>query len=365
MRKARWLAEWRKSAGKPVFYHVISRVVDRRFAFGAEEKEKFRALMRLQEKFTGCRVVSYCLMCNHFHLLLEVPPMADTGVSEEVLLKRLGAIYSEAFVAGVAKELADARTAVYVSETGLDEALAAIHKRFTYRMQNLGEFMKGLLQRFTQWFNRAHSRSGRLWEDRFKSVIVEDGEAAKTISAYIDLNPVRAGMVKDPADYRWSSYGEAIGGGAKGNGKTARAGLVRALLAHQGTGADADLWSSEVSREYRKLLMAGAVGKSAEVIGRDGKLTVKTLRKGISKEAAEREREKNGEIPFGQMLRCRVRYFTDGAVIGSRGFVDEAFAKSRERFGSKRKTGARRLKGDSQPASGVLWSLRDLRKGIA
>lgn len=365
MRKARWLAEWRKSAGKPVFYHVISRVVDRRFAFGAEEKEKFRALMRLQEKFSGCRVASYCLMCNHFHLLLEVPPMAEGGLSDESLLKRLSAIYSEAFVAGVAKELADARTAVYVMESGLEDALAAIHKRFTYRMQDLGEFMKGLLQRFTQWFNRAHSRTGRLWEDRFKSVIVEDGVAAKTISAYIDLNPVRAGMVKDPADYRWSSYGEAIGGGSKGNGKTARAGLVRALRAHQGIGADADLWMGGVSREYRKLLMAGAVGKSSESVGRDGKAVTKTLRKGISKEAAERERKKDGEIPFGQMLRCRVRYFTDGAVIGSRSFVDEAFTKSRERFGTKRKSGARRLKGDAELASGVLWSLRDLRKGVA
>lgn len=57
-RRARWSAGWRKSAGKPVFYHVISRVVERRFAFGPEEKEKFRALMRLQEKFTGCRMVS-------------------------------------------------------------------------------------------------------------------------------------------------------------------------------------------------------------------------------------------------------------------------------------------------------------------
>jgi REP element-mobilizing transposase RayT len=364
MRKARWLAEWRKSQGKPVLYHVISRVVDRRFAFGPEEKEKFRTLMRLQEKFTGCRVVSYCLMCNHFHLLLEVPPMAESGVSEELLLKRLSAIYSEAFVAGVAMELADARAAVYVNEGGLEEALAAIHKRFTYRMQDLGEFMKGLLQRFTQWFNRAHSRTGRLWEDRFKSVIVEDGVAARTISAYIDLNPVRAGMVKDPADYRWNSYGEAIGGGSKGNGRTARAGLVRALRAHQGAGADAELWSGEVSREYRKLLMAGAVGRSAESIGRDGKTVTKTLRKGISKEEAERERDKDGEIPLSKLLRCRVRYFTDGAVIGSRRFVDEAFAKSRARFGAKRKTGARRLKGDATPANGILWSLRDLRKGV-
>ena len=210
-----------------------------------------------------------------------------------------------------------------------------------------------------------HSRTGRLWEDRFKSLIVEDGVAAKTICAYIDLNPVRAGMVNDPADYRWSSYGEAIGGGSKGNGRTARAGLVRALRAHQGVGAEADLWASGVSKEYRKLLMAGAVGKSSVSVDREGKETTKTLRKGISKEAAEREREKDGEIPFSKMLRCRIRYFTDGAVIGSRGFVDEAFAMSRERFGPKRKTGARQMKGDFEPASGLLWSLRDLRKGIA
>jgi putative transposase len=340
-------------------------VVDRRFVLGTEEKEKFRTLMRMQENFTGCRAISYCLMDNHFHILLEVPPMADSGLSEQELLRRLSAIYSEAFVAGVAKELADARTAVYAEELGLEEALAAIHKRFTYRMQDLGEFMKGLLQRFTQWFNRAHSRTGRLWEDRFKSVIVEDGLAAKTIAAYIDLNPVRAGMVKDPADYRWSSYGEAIGGGSKGNGKTARAGLVRALRAHQGIGADADLWANGISREYRKLLMAGAVGRSSESVGRDGKMVTKPSRKGISKEEAERQREKDGEVSFGKLLRCRVRYFTDGAVIGSRNFVDEVFAKSRDRFGTKRKTGARRLKGQAAPAGGVLWSFRDLRKGIA
>ena len=365
MRKARWLAEWRRSAGKPVFYHVISRVVDRRYAFGPGEKEKFRALMRLQEKFTGCRVVSYCLMCNHFHLLVEVPPMATGGLSDEELLKRLSAIYSEAFVAGVAKELADARMDVYARDSGLEEAVAAVHKRFTYRMQDLGEFMKGLLQRFTQWFNRTHSRTGRLWEDRFKSVIVEDGVAAKTIAAYIDLNPVRAGMVKDPADYRWSSYGEAIGGGSKGNGKTARAGLVRALRAHEGSEANASLWAGGVAREYRKLLLAGAVRKLSESGGRTGETTTKTSRKGISKEDATRESDMDGEIPLGKLLRYRVRYFTDGAVIGSRSFVDEAFAKSRERFGSKRKSGARRMKGAAAPASGILWTLRELRKGIA
>ena len=91
----------------------------------------------------------------------------------------------------------------------------------------------------------------------------------------------------------------------------------------------------------------------------------KTTRKGMNPAEAELEKEPGqGEMPLGKMLRCRVRYFTDGAVIGSRSFVNEAFTRSRERFGPKRKSGARKLRGNATPASGVLWSLRDLRKGV-
>jgi REP element-mobilizing transposase RayT len=362
MRKARWLAEWRALEKKPVFYHCISRVVDRRFVLGTEEKEKFRTLMRMQENFTGCQVVSYCLMDNHFHILLEVPPMSLEGLSDEELLKRLAAIYGEAFVAGVAAELAVARQQV-MEGLGEDAVLVGrIHRRFSYRMQNLGEFMKGLLQRYTQWHNRKHSRTGRLWEDRFKSVIVEDGVAAKTMAAYIDLNPVRAGIVKDPAEYRWSSYGEAIGGGAKGNGKKARAGLVRAIRAHKGGAADDSLWKDDVSREYRRLLIAGAVENLEVRVGRDGSSETRRKRKGMCPADVESAKERDGEISRGKMLRCRVRYFTDGAVIGSRGFVNDAFVSARERFGAKRKDGARKMRGDA--AAGMLWSLRDLQKGI-
>lgn len=69
-------------------------------------------------------------------------------------------------------------------------------------------------------------------------------------------------------------------------------------------------------------------------MNRDGKAVTKTVRKGISKEEAERERGRDGEIPLNEMLRCRVRYFTEGAEIFSRDFVDEAFAKSRAHFGA-------------------------------
>jgi REP element-mobilizing transposase RayT len=382
MRQARWLAEWRNSESKPVFYHCISRIVDRRFVLGAREKEKFRTLMRMYEKFSGCRVTSYCLMDNHFHLLLEVPPMpknglsdaglSNTGLTDAELLQRLSALYNEAFVATVAKELADARKLVKDGLADESIVVAQIHERFTYRMHDLGEFMKGLLQRYTQWHNRIHERSGRLWEDRFKSVIVEDGVAARTMAAYIDLNPVRAGLVKDPAEYRWSSYGEAIGGGAKGNGKTARAGLVRAWGAHKGMLADAALWSGEISRAYRKMLMAHAVEKTSESIGPDGSLVRKTTRKGIPKEPHKQltpeeqsaKEQRDGEIPFARMLQHRIRYFTDGAVIGTRIFVDEAFVNSRSRFGPKRNSGARKMRGNATAAGTILWSMRDLRKGI-
>ncbi len=358
MRQSRFLAPWRNSTEKPALYHVVTRVVERRFAFGVEEKERFRTLMRMMERFSGCRVLAYCVMCNHVHILLEVPPVRAGGLGDAVLLERLGVLYSDAFVAVVAKELEDAR------KEG-DEAMAAeIHKRFTYRMHDLGQFMKGLLQRFSQWFNGLHHRTGTLWEQRFKSVIVESGTAARTIAAYIDLNPVRAGMVSDPADYRWSSYGEAVGGGVKGNGKKAREGIVRACMSHKGVGFEAENWK-EISRIYRRA-MGMALGRKTS----NFKLQTSSKSKNpVTKNTAEMLESEDNEtvlpdLGMAGMLMKRVRYFTDGAVIGSKAFVNEAFAGARERFSERRKDGARRMRGSGAAASGRLWSMRDLRVRI-
>jgi REP element-mobilizing transposase RayT len=74
-------------------------VVDKRFAFEAVDKEQFRIYFRMMEEFTGCRVLSCCVMCNHFHLLLEVTPKPKKALTDEELLARLAALYSEAFVA--------------------------------------------------------------------------------------------------------------------------------------------------------------------------------------------------------------------------------------------------------------------------
>ena len=361
MRKARWLATWQDSSSKPVIYHCVSRVVDRRFVFGERECEAFRMYLRMYENFSGCRVLSSCLMSNHFHLLLEVPPMAEGGLPDEALLQRLSGLYSEAFVAGVAAELAESRKSK-VDGGGADIRVAEIHARFTYRMHDLSQFMKGLLIRFTRWFNRTHNRTGTLWEERFKSVIVESGVAARTMAAYIDLNPVRAGMVSDPADYRWSGYGEAVGGGAKGNGKKAKMGLI--LTVRNPGSRDQipiDSWE-EVSRIYRRAMGLALVRKS----GRAGAVISvhATMNEAEYLEGATEDRLHLPDLGMAGMLSKRVRYFTDGAVIGSKAFVNEAFDEARQRFTERRKDGARRMRGSGAPAKGVLWSMRDLRVGV-
>ena len=192
------------------------------------------------------------------------------------------------------------------------------------------------------------------------------------MAAYIDLNPVRAGMVEDPADYRWSSYGEAVGGGPRGNGKKAREGLVRAITSDTDTGFDAKKWK-DASRRYRRLLGMALERKNLnskletrrKSCAADGMNEAEALAAMKKEEGAATESHRHlPEISMAKMLRCRVRYFTDGAVIGSKDFVEEAFAGARDRFSVKRKDGARRLRGNAKAAAGTLWSVRDLRVGI-
>ncbi|MDB2673812.1 transposase [Akkermansiaceae bacterium] len=389
MKKPRRFLVSKKEGGfaPPVaIYHVVTRVVDRQFVFGDEEKEHLRLLLRMYERFSGCRILSYCLMSNHLHVLLEVPPGCQKdetlGLSDAELLRRLGGLYSRNHTKLVQSELEEAHHLIDGDDPEAGEfsdwkkaqnrkegkaRLQEIHARYSYRMHSLSEFFKGMLQRFTCWFNRERGRRGTLWESRFRSVIVQDGLAAKTMAAYIDLNPVRAGMVEDPADYRWSSYGEAVGGGR--GAKKAQQGLVRALYSFGKKEVTARSWAQgAVAKDYRRLLMAEGMEESEVPVHSDPtKKAIKVVtRKGIDRAKAEKElerlsKEKERDLKISKLVRCRIRYFTDGAVIGSKEFVNGVFRNQRERFGPKRKDGARRPRGALRGLSGEIWSLRDLQ----
>jgi hypothetical protein len=129
-------------------------------------------------------------------------------------------------------------------------------------------------------------------------------------------------------------------------------------------GFEAEKWR-DVSRLYRRLMglalgrkpMRTEVAKTVRGFGQSTKNTAEML------ESEDNETVLN-DLGMTKMLRCRLHYFTDGAVIGSKEFVNEAFANARERFGPKRKDGARKLRGMGSAAAGLIWSARDLRKEI-
>ena len=128
--------------------HLIQRGNNRQTCFVADEDYRFYLdwLKQYADK-VGCRIHAYVLMTNHVHLLLS-----------------------------------------------------------SSRAEAPGELMKALGQRYVQYFNRTYRRSGTLWEGRYRSCLTQAEDYLLACQRYIELNPVRAGMVAHPAEYRWSSY---------------------------------------------------------------------------------------------------------------------------------------------------------------
>jgi len=332
-RPRRWITE----GSGPKHYHVVSRIVNRDYLFGVEEKEYFRKIMRKLEAFSGVKVLTYCIMSNHFHLLLEVPDQED--ISDKELIRRIGLLYSTKYTAEFKQQLDDAHA------SGDEASILQLRQRYLYRMNDLSMFMKDLKQRFTQWFNHRNDRKGTLWEERFRCLLVEGSDhALMTIASYIDLNPVRARICEDPKNYRFSGYGEAIGGQ-----EPARSGLIRLLKRYAGS-TD---WVP-VAEVYRTHLYGISLGRGmATDDGASGTI--------FDREEALKVLRAKGKLTQHQLIQCRVRYMTDGAVLGSRLFVDQFFQSHRQSFGKSRSSGARKMKGSDW---GGLHVLRDLKTNL-
>lgn len=330
MRKARIVEE------TAAYYHVVSRVVGRARLFDtAEERERFVKIMRQVEGFSGVQILAFTVLSNHFHIMLYVPERQE--VSDRELERRMRFLYPDGRVQEYMTRLAALR------EAGQHETAERMKSGYVKRMYDLADFVKTLKQRVSIGYNRRHNRVGTLWEERYKSVLL-DGEvgALKAVAAYIDLNPVRAGLVSDPKDYRFSSYGEAMGGS-----ELARAGLGQVV-----GGGESD-WSV-VSGEYRQLLYIKGESRGITESGLP-------VRPGYSEEQVKAVIAVRGRLPLNEILRCRVRYFTDGVILGSRVFVEDQYNKHRGLFSEKRETGARLMKGAEY---GGLCTVRQLRVDV-
>ncbi|MFK5920531.1 MAG: transposase [Verrucomicrobiota bacterium] len=334
--------------GQTNYYHVVSRTAGRDILFGDDEKEVFRILMLKQLKFSGLRALAWCFMGNHFHLLLEVPDkeMALARWSREDYLQKLSVFKSEWTTKQALDEVERCR------EMGAESRLDEIAESVKGRLFDLSMFMKEFKLKMTLAYNKKHGRCGTLWEGPFKSVLLqgadegESSDALRMVAAYIDLNPIRAGLAKEPEGYRWCSYAAAVAGN-----RGARQGLCYAV-----TGRSRVAWK-KVAQEYRCLLYAKGEEVEADVTV-DGYNKAKG---GFSREKIKEVLELGGRLPVAEVLRCRVRYFTDGAVLGSQRYVDEFFESKRDQFGARRKDGGRKMRGAQW---GDLRVLRDLKADV-
>ena len=168
-------------------YHIISRTALDGYILTPKDKDYLLHLIYQLSNFYFMDVLAFCIMGNHFHLMVR--NRFDTNFEDEEILSRLYNYYPK-----------------FRKKPKLWRGF--FQKKIPFwrnKMSNLSEFAKDLKQRFSRYYNKEHGRKGYFWGDRFKSVLLGDAKAIRTCMAYIDLNPVRANMVQKPEEYPWSS----------------------------------------------------------------------------------------------------------------------------------------------------------------
>ncbi len=164
---------------------------------------------------------------------------------------------------------------------------------FRQKWASLSEFLKEIKQSFSRYYNRLHGRRGYFWGDRFKSVIVQDGQTLINCLAYVELNPVRAGLVSEPEAYRWCSLGFHVQANNRGGWLS----------------MDFGLEESGVSSPAERLTLYRAFVHEKGGIDLPGS----TAR----------------DLSSLDRFRYRTRYFSDSAVIGTKSFVNKCYQRFR------------------------------------
>jgi REP element-mobilizing transposase RayT len=281
-------------------YHVMSRTALDGFPLGDIEKDFMLDLIRRYAALYLVEILGFCLMGNHFHILVKVIP--DYKFTDEDILKRYVDFYGDKriFAEGLVPSL-------------------------RLKLSSLSEFMREIKVNFARFYNRRHNRRGYFWGDRFKSVIVENGETLINCLAYIDLNPLRAGLVERPEQYRWNSLGYHVQTNNRDNFLSTDFGLKEFNVKSQ----------KERIRRYRRYVYkAGSLNKPEK-----GNVKV------IEDRVLEKERSRAFELSKSDRFRYRTRYFTDSGIIGSKEFVSVNYQRFKNLFESKHEKKPKPIKG--------------------
>jgi REP element-mobilizing transposase RayT len=284
------------------------------FPLGDVEKDFMLDLIRRYAALYLVEILGFCLMGNHFHILVRMFP--EYKFTDDDIKKRYVEFYGDGRV------FAD----------GMIPSLRV-------KLSSLSEFMREIKVGFARFYNRQNNRRGYFWGDRFKSVIVENGETLINCIAYIDLNPLRAGIVVRPEEYRWNSLGYHVQTNNRDNFLSTDFGLKEFNVKSK----------KERIRRYRRYIYeAGAVNQPEK-----GKVKI------INGMVLEKERNREFELSRSDRFRYRTRYFTDSGIIGSKEFVSSNYQRFKHLFYSKHEKKPKPIKGLDG-----MYSLKRLSKTV-
>lgn len=180
------------------YYHLMSRTNDRRFLFEkGRVKTELVAALRRAAAFSGIELKALVVMDNHFHVICKVVRGAGPVPADEIL-RRVATLKGSR----AADRLAERWRAL--EKAGHYVERDAELNRWRARMNDISAMMKTFKEQFNIWFKREHGYCGSLWSGRFASTLIEDGRYLATCMRYVALNPVRARLVTQAKDYRWS-----------------------------------------------------------------------------------------------------------------------------------------------------------------
>jgi len=183
-------------------HHITSRIAHKvRFLQEEAERNDLIEMIRRAAEFVGIKLLGWCIMINHFHILAFLPSPIE--VDEKEVLRRHGVLKGAKGAAALEEQLVKLRLE---GETGCKEAerlLDALRKR----MYSVGEFVKIVKQWFSEEYNRRNSHTGTLWEGVYHDRVVAycHDDIAECLG-YIHLNPIRAAACATFDGYAWSSY---------------------------------------------------------------------------------------------------------------------------------------------------------------
>ena len=188
--------------GRPGIYHVFNRIANAAMLFTDNEKDRFLRILRNAAKFCGVEILTFCVMTDHFHILVRVPERKS--VENDELLERIAWIQSAAAVRRRMKRWERLESA------GLAEVADAERDAIRARMYDLSGFVKTVKELYSAQYNKRTGHVGTLWAGRFGSVYIADNyNALMSVASYIDFNPVKARMTDSPLGYRWNGITSA------------------------------------------------------------------------------------------------------------------------------------------------------------